>query len=189
MYQYNDYVSSETTYGSAIAKFLVYRPDKKTIVVDFEGRIHEWREDTVFDALPEQIEEYFDAKIRRSKYVLFSLEESIKDIWKAYRNQKKESFELNGIIANLQDQVTSKSVMVELTRLEESTSTFVLSLEVDELKNKVQIKEKKRLNLIRDSCENRFTIKENSNKLRAERKVLAQLIEERDKWRNTNENR
>jgi chromosome segregation ATPase len=185
-FKYNDYVLCHTNFGNIIAKFIADRTDKKTILVDYETRIHELPRDQVIKALDDEVESYFNQKTGRLTMTIEQLKKQNADYQNDIKKNSKVLKTKKESLEKLNDSLNSKKVMLDLVKSQNEKLMEEESLihEINDIIDWIHIKDMEVRNLQHEldswrstiAC-NKLMIKQNDDEYKVYKKLY-------DQWKN-----
>lgn len=114
-YQYNQTIYFDTRFSQAYARFLCYRPDKDTIVVDFHGSLHEFNPSEIRSTTVEEIIDYYDSHIKSCNKCIQDYYEMIRENKKKLKPAQNALRRYDIILAKLEDQRDAAKVACKLS--------------------------------------------------------------------------
>jgi chromosome segregation ATPase len=140
---YNDYVVCDSKKIKTPALFVANRPDKDTVVVDYQDKLHEVSTDKVRLAKHEEIMRYFKQRIKGLENVIEITNKEIERYQNKMNNCEEAVVVQKEKIDELNIKLDGLSVAKRLLKSEDPRKVVLLKVDISELGNTIKFEQDK----------------------------------------------
>jgi chromosome segregation ATPase len=140
---YNDYVVCDSKKIKTPALFVANRPDKDTVVVDYQDKLHEVSTDKVRLAKHEEIMRYFKQRIKGLENVIEITNKEIERYQNKMNNCEEAVVVQKEKIDELNIKLDGLSVAKRLLKSEDPRKVVLLEVDISELGNTIKFEQDK----------------------------------------------